>query len=172
MVPRRSSRGRSRFYRIYRYAYLKVARENDSPERVGRGAALGTFISVFPTLWFGPVLAWSGAGLISANRASALVSLVATGPLVPFIWTLCVLLGNALVSPERRIAVELIERHDTQTVLQYFFTTFLLGNVLVSFGMAALAYVLVWTFAHRLRRRKLSAAAALAESAPRGVEAQ
>jgi uncharacterized protein (DUF2062 family) len=165
MLPRRSSRGRSRLYRIYRYVYLKLVRENDSPERVGRGAALGIFIGVFPTLWFGPVLAWSGAGLIAANRASALVIMIATGPLIPFIWTLCVLLGNALVSPERRIAAELIERHDTQTVLQYSFTTFMLGNILVSFGMAAAAYVIVWMFARRFRRRKLSAAG-LAESAP------
>jgi hypothetical protein len=166
MLVTKSSRGRGRLFRIYRYVYLKLVRENDSPERVGRGAALGIFIGVFPTLWFGPVLALAAAGLIAANRAAALASMIATGPLMPFIWTGCVLLGNALVSPERRIAAELIERHDTRTVVQYFFTTFMLGNVLVSFGMAAAAYVLVWTFAQRLRKARLPAASKLAESAP------
>ena len=154
MPTSHSSRTRSRLYRIYRYAFLKLVRGNDTPERIGRGSAVGVFVGVFPTLWFGPLLAPAGAGLLGGNRAAALASLLVTGPLMPFLWTGCVLVGNELVAPERRIAADLIARHDTQTILQYFFTTFMLGNLVVSLATALAAYFLVWRLAGRHRERR------------------
>lgn len=166
-MPRsKSSRGRNRLYRAYRYVYLKLVRKNDSPERVGRGAALGIFVGVFPTLWFGPVLSVAAAGLLGANRAAALLGNVASGPLTPITWTLAVLVGNQLVREEWRIARELLETADRATITQRFFTTFLVGNVAVSAALAVAGYALAWWLALRHRRRLVGRSRAPAESLP------
>lgn len=149
-------RRRSRLYRIYRYAYLTFVRKNKSPERVGRGAGLGIFIAVFPTFYFGPVLAVAAAGLLGANRAAALAGMLITGPVMAFIWTICVVVGNWLVRPERRIGRALIEQHDTQAVLERFLTTFLLGNVVVGLGLALVGYAVVWWLGQRHYQRKVA----------------
>lgn len=147
-------RRRGRLARLYRYAYLKLIRENDSPARIGRGAGLGIFIGIFPTLWFGPLIALAVAGPLGANRAAALVSMAATGPLMPFLWTGAVLVGNALVSAERRIAPALIEQQDTAAVFANFLGTFLLGAVVVGAALALAGYGLAWWLASKLRHRK------------------
>jgi uncharacterized protein (DUF2062 family) len=125
---------------------------------VGRGTALGVFIGVLPTLWFGPLLAVFAAGPLGANRAAALASMVATGPLMPFIWTLCVVVGNQLVSERWRVAADLIASSNKAEITQRFFATFLVGNVAVGAALALAGYVLVWWLAHRHRSRKRKAA--------------
>jgi uncharacterized protein (DUF2062 family) len=159
----RSRRRRSRLYRIFRYAYLKCIRQNHTPERIGRGMALGVFIGIFPTLWFGPVLSLAAAGLMGANRAAAVVGNFICGPLTPFTWTLSVFVGNLLVREEWRIARELLEQ-DRRVIMERFLATFLLGNVTVSFAFALAGYALVWWLARRYRARRL------ALSAERAVE--
>jgi hypothetical protein len=143
-------------HRIFRYAYLKCVRQNHTPERVGRGAALGVFIGIFPTLWFGPVLSLAAAGLMGANRAAALVGNFVCGPLTPFTWTLSVFVGNMLVREEWRIARELLEQ-ERRVILERFLATFLLGNVTVSLAFAMSGYVLVWWLARRYRTRRKAA---------------
>jgi len=151
-----NSRGRSRLYRIYRYAYLKTVRQNHAPERIGRGAALGIFIGVFPTLWFGPVLSLVSAGLVGANRAAALVGNVVCGPLTPVTWTISVIVGNWMVAPEWRVARELIEQRSVQEVASRALGTFLLGNVVVSLALAVAGYAMAWWLAERHQRAKLA----------------
>ncbi len=148
-------RQRSRIARIFRYAYLKLVRANAAPERVGRGTALGVFIGVLPTLWFGPILAVFAAGPLGANRAAALASMVATGPLMPFIWTLCVVVGNQMVSERWRIAADLIATGNKAEITQRFFATFLVGNIAVGLALSLAGYLLVWWLAHRHRAHKL-----------------
>ncbi len=152
-----------RLYRIYKFAYLAFVRKNDSPERLGRGAGLGIFIGVVPTAYFGPIIALALAGPLGANRAAALAGMVVTGPVMALIWTLGVLVGNALVSPERRIGRALIEQHDTAAVLSHFLGTFLLGNVIVAFVLGLTGYGVVWWMAWRWRERKRQARVPLAQ---------
>ena len=161
MEPSRKRGGR--LYRIYRFAYLAFVRNNDSPERLGRGAGLGIFIGVVPTLYFGPLIAVGLAGPLGANRAAALAGMIVTGPVMALIWTLCAVVGNALVSPERRIGPALIEQHDTAAILSNFLGTFLLGNVMVAAGLALVGYGLVWLLAPRYRGRERQAHAPLAQ---------
>ena len=153
----------TRLQRIYRFAYLAFVRKNDSPERLGRGAGLGIFVGIVPTLYFGPVIAVALAGPLGANRAAALAGMVVTGPVMALIWTLCVIVGNALASPERRIGRALVEQHDTAAVLSNFLGTFLLGNLIVAFVLGLVAYGIVWWLARRLRERKRQARAQLAQ---------
>lgn len=152
-MPRTRQR-RKRFARLFRLAYLKLLRANATPERVGRGTALGIFIGVLPTLWFGPILAVFAAGPLGANRAAALASMVATGPLMPFIWTLCVLVGNLLVSEKWRVASELLATSSRSEITQRFFATFLVGNLVVGLALALAGYVLVWWLAHRHKQAR------------------
>ncbi|MCL6565379.1 MAG: DUF2062 domain-containing protein [Acidobacteriia bacterium] len=144
-------RRRGRLARIYRYAYLKLVRENDSPDRIGRGAGLGVFIGILPTLWFGPLLALLLAGPLRANRAAALAAMAATGPLMPLLWTAAVVVGNTLVAEERRIAPGLIEQ-GLAAILSNFLGTFLMGVTLVGTALAVLAYALGRWLATRFRQ--------------------
>jgi uncharacterized protein (DUF2062 family) len=127
--------------------------------------ALGIFVGIFPTLWLGPILTVAAAGLLRANRAAALLGNVVCGPLTPITWTLSVLAGNWLVSPEWRVARELIEQGSAREMATRFFGTFLLGNVAVSLGFALLGYVAAWWLADRYRRRLKSQKTALRERA-------
>lgn len=152
---------RGPYERVFRYVYLKLTRKNDSPECVGRGAALGIFIGIFPTLWFGPALAIFGAGLVGANRAAALLGSFACGPLTPFTWTLAIVAGNAMVSPEWQISSNLLSFEHRSEIFQRFFVTFLAGNILVSLVFALAGYALVWWMAARRRRTVLARRALL-----------
>lgn len=143
---------RSRLARIYRYAYLKLIRENDSPQRIGRGAGLGVLISILPTLWFGPLLAVLLAGPLRANRVAALAAMAATGPLMPLLWTTAVIVGNTLVAEERRIAPGLLEQ-GLAPLLGNFLGTFLMGITLVGTALAVLAYALGRWLAVRFQQR-------------------
>jgi hypothetical protein len=143
-------------YRIFRYAYLRCVRQNQTPERVARGTAVGIFVGIFPTLWFGPVLSLAAAGVTGANRAAALVGNVICGPLTPVTWTISVLVGNLLVREEWRIARELLEQ-DRRVILERFAATFLLGNVTVSLAFALAGYALVWWLAERHQARRRNA---------------
>jgi len=145
-----------RSYRIFRYVYLKLLRTNATPERIGRGTALGIFLGVFPTFGLGPPLATAGAGLLGANRAAALLSSFACGPLTPFTWTAALLAGNQLVSEEWRIARELIASGSRSEIMQRFFATFMVGNVAVGVALSIAGYFLVWWLAHRHRSRKFT----------------
>jgi uncharacterized protein (DUF2062 family) len=140
---------------VFRYVYLKLTRKNDSPERIGRGAGLGIFIGIFPTLWFGPALAVAGAGLLSANRAAALLGSFACGPLTPFTWTLAVVVGNWMVAPEWRVATEMISYQNKELIAKQFFVTFMMGNITLSIVFGLMGYALVWWLA---ARRKLAVA--------------
>lgn len=147
-------RARGRYYRIFRYVYLKLLRVNATPERIGRGTGLGIFIGIFPTLWFGPALAVAGAGLIGAHRGAALLGSFACGPLTPFTWTLAVFVGNWMVSPAWRISADLLSYANRDVILKQFFLTFLVGNITISIFFGLAGYALVWWLAHRRRMRR------------------
>jgi uncharacterized protein (DUF2062 family) len=150
----RQHQQRNRYYRIFRYVYLKLLRVNATPERVGRGTALGILLGVFPTFGLGPPLATAGAGLLGANRAAALLSSFVCGPLTPFTWTAALLAGNQLVSEEWRIARELIASGSRAEITQNFFATFMVGNLAVAVTLALVGYVAVWWLAHRRRANR------------------
>lgn len=146
---RKSSNRSGPLARVLRYAYLKLVRKNDTPERVGRGVGIGVFVGIFPTLWFGPALTVTLAGLLQANRAAALLGSFACGPLTPFTWTLAAVVGNQLVPEHYRIALHLLTWANRDIIAQRFFITFLLGNVIVSLAFSLAGYGLVWWLAAR-----------------------
>jgi uncharacterized protein (DUF2062 family) len=153
MTNLRSKRKRGGPYqRIFRYVYLKLTRKNDTPERIGRGAGLGIFIGIFPTLWFGPALAIAGAGVLSANRAAALLGSFVCGPLTPFTWTFAVVVGNWMVAPEWRVAREMISYENKEIIAKQFLMTFLVGNITISIIFGLMGYGVVWYLAERRRR--------------------
>lgn len=149
---RNKRRYENRFWRIFRYVYLRLIRKNDSPERVGRGAGLGIFIGIFPTLWFGPALAIFSAGLMGANRAAALLGSFVCGPLTPFTWTLAVIVGNLMVGPEWRVATELISYENRGLIGKQFLMTFMVGNFTISILFGLLGYAVIWWLAARQRK--------------------
>lgn len=159
---RKNRRRGGQYARIYRYIYLKLVRKNDTPERVGRGAGLGIFIGIFPTLWFGPALAIAAAGLMSANRAAALLGSFACGPLTPFTWTFAVVVGNWMVAPEWRVAREMISYSNKEIIAKQFLMTFMVGNITISIVFGLLGYAVVWWLTARRRARALAGARSIA----------
>lgn len=159
-MPHRRT-NRNRYARLFRYAYLRLVRVNATPERIGRGTALGMFLGVFPTFGLGPPLATLGAGMVGANRAAALLSSFICGPLTPFTWTAALFAGNALVAEEWRIARELIASGSKIEIMQRFFATFMIGNVAIGLALAIAGYFAAWWLAHRYRQRKFARATVL-----------
>lgn len=119
-------------------------------------------MGIFPTLWFGPALTVALAGLLQANRAAGLLGSFACGPLTPFTWTLAAVVGNQMVPPHYRIAVEMLTWHNRDIIAERFFVTFLLGNVVVSTVFSLAGYALVWWLAARRLRARTAAAEATA----------
>lgn len=163
MVNQQTTRRRGGpFARVLRYAYLKLVRKNDTPERVGRGVGIGVFVGIFPTLWFGPALTVLLAGLLHANRAAALLGSFACGPLTPFTWTLAAVVGNQLVPEQYRIAVHMLTWANREAIIERFFITFLLGNVIVSIVFSLAGYALIWWLAARRQNARAQRAPAVA----------
>lgn len=65
-----------RISRFFKWAYLKLFRINDTPQRIALGLSLGVFTGVLPGT--GPVAALALALILRVNRASALLGSIIT----------------------------------------------------------------------------------------------
>lgn len=73
----------------------------DPPEKIAMGVAVGAFLGVFPTFYFGIPLAAIGARLFKFNMASAIAGSAISSPLTsPFIIVASAALGGALTGAD------------------------------------------------------------------------
>lgn len=66
----------ARISRFFKWAYLKLFRINDTPQRIALGLGLGVFTGVLPGT--GPIAALALAFILRVNRASALLGSIIT----------------------------------------------------------------------------------------------
>ncbi|MBU0604792.1 MAG: DUF2062 domain-containing protein [Candidatus Omnitrophica bacterium] len=66
----------ARVSRFFKWAYLKLFRINDTPQRIALGLGLGVFTGVLPGT--GPIAALALAFILRVNRASALLGSIIT----------------------------------------------------------------------------------------------
>ena len=66
----------ARISRFFKWAYLKLFRINDTPQRIALGLGLGVFTGVLPGT--GPFAALALAFILRVNRASALLGSILT----------------------------------------------------------------------------------------------
>jgi uncharacterized protein (DUF2062 family) len=77
----------------------QVVEIKEKPYKVALGCALGIAINFIPTLGIGFILAYLLAMLFKINRASAAVTSLVTGPLVPLMYALNFVIGGLVLTP-------------------------------------------------------------------------
>ncbi len=148
-----------------------ILRLRGSPEAVGLGVAIGTFVAFTPTIGFQMLLAALLATLLNANRPAALVPVWITNPLtIPPIYGFTYWVGSwfrAGPSPERvrEVLEGLVSRlgqHDAWSAREPLSAVLALsrdvlvplwiGGLLVGVGAGALAYLPAAEAVRRIRQ--------------------
>ena len=154
---RNPSVARSRLVRSIRYAYIRLVRINDSPQKIAWGLAVGVFLGVFPTFGLGTVVALVLAIAFKFNKASAILGSLIMNPLTtPFFWTASSALGALLVNRDWHHTLKMVQAFSGHLRLVDLTTgegwafllkglgagiyVYLLGNMLISLALAITFY--------------------------------
>jgi uncharacterized protein (DUF2062 family) len=167
------NRRRSRMVRSWRWMrlqYLRLVRENSTPQKSGLGFALGAFIGIFPSFAIGSPLAFFLAGRLQWSRAAALTGTFLMNPLTaPLFYWLSTWLGLRILSQN----IQVVHLQGMLGLLREFGIAFLLGNAIVAFIVSAILgfSVYLWKFQLRYRRspRAIYATLPAAGKAPLGL---
>lgn len=140
---------RHRFIRQTRVFFWKLARTRDSVEEISWGAALGTFISVFPTFGFGTVLVLVLSRFFKFNLMIALATSIISNPFTsPFFMLLSYKTGSFIIGNNIVFNLE-----NWKSNLQETGMNILVGSLLVS-GIMGVAAYFVSKFIVRKYRKK------------------
>jgi uncharacterized protein (DUF2062 family) len=130
---------------------------NDKPRKIALGCAFGIGINFFPTMGLGFVFAFLLAVIFRVNRATAAVTSLITGPLIPIMYTLNLLVGGLILTPvtgkenlvdfvidQYAIILKLGNIEDKIfSFLEFFGATFILGAVVNATIFGTAFYYLV-----------------------------
>ncbi len=125
--------------RTLHYWFLRIARQRATHHEIALGAAVGTFISVFPTFGAGPLIVlllfkfWKFN--LFAALGGSLVSNVFTSPLF---LALSYKIGSAFFP-----SVSAIDLRQWYVHLDHLALSMISGNLLLSFFLSVLAYGLI-----------------------------
>jgi len=130
--------------------FWKIARSRNSTVEIAWGAAIGTFISVFPTFGFGTPIVLLLSRFFRFNLAIALAASVISNPFTsPFFMYLNYKVGAILLNNPIVFNVRNWKENLADTGL-----SILTGSFLVSGFMALLAYYFTEFMVERYRNRK------------------
>lgn len=129
---------KKRFYDTIEKQIIK-----DKPHKVSLGCAFGIGINFIPTLGIGFVFAFLLAVVFRANRASAAVTSLITGPLIPLMYALNLVIGGLILTPvtgKENLVEFIIDQYAVIlklgniqdkifSFLEFFGSTFVLGAV-------------------------------------------
>ncbi|RJX23342.1 MAG: DUF2062 domain-containing protein [Dethiobacter sp.] len=93
------SRWRNIKKQFYSTIENQIVEIKEKPHKVALGCALGIGINFIPTLGIGFILAFFLAAFFRVNRASAAVTSLLTGPLVPLMYALNFVVGGLILAP-------------------------------------------------------------------------
>ena len=99
MIGRQLSKWKELKERFHNTLEKQVVEIKEKPYKVALGCALGIAINFIPTFGIGFVLAFLLAMLFRINRASAAVTSLVTGPLVPLMYALNFVVGGLILTP-------------------------------------------------------------------------
>ncbi|MDW7649724.1 MAG: DUF2062 domain-containing protein [Bacillota bacterium] len=130
---------------------------NDKPRSIALGCSLGIGINFFPTLGLGFLFAFLLAALFRVNRAGATVTSLITGPLIPIMYALNLVVGGLILTPvtgkenllefvihQYAVILKLGNIQDKIFgFLEFFGSTFVLGAVVNATIMGTAFYFLV-----------------------------
>jgi uncharacterized protein len=92
----KKTKSSNKIIRLFKLAYIKLFRINDSPQKIACGIGLGIFSGILPGT--GPLAALSLAFIFRANRASALIGSLLTNTWLSFVtFLLAIKTGSAIL---------------------------------------------------------------------------
>ncbi|CAM3539364.1 DUF2062 domain-containing protein [Flavobacterium saliperosum] len=130
--------------------FWKIANSRNSTAEIAWGAAIGTFISVFPTFGFGTPIVLVLSRLLKFNLAIAVAASVISNPFTsPFFMYLNYKVGALILNNPIAFDIDNWKENLADTGL-----SILIGSFLVSGFMALLAYYFSKFMVERFRNRK------------------
>lgn len=131
--------------------FLKLARARASTEEIAWGAAIGTFISVFPTFGFGMPFVILLSKFFKFNLIAALALSVVSNPFTsPFFMVLSYNIGSAITGSEIAFNTDNWKQNLSDTGI-----TFLIGSLVVSGTLSVTAYFLTKFMVIKFRNKKI-----------------
>ena len=142
---------------FYKTIERQIVVIREKPSKVSLGCALGIAVNFFPTLGAGFIVAFFLAALLRISKASAAVTSLLTGFLIPFMYALNFLTGSLILAPASDTE-GLVDFIATQysllltvgnlqdkiiSFLELFGSTFLLGAVINAAIFGAIFYYFV-----------------------------
>ena len=130
--------------------FWKLARTNDSASEIGLGAAIGTFISVFPTFGFGTPLVLLLSRFIKFNLLIAIAASVISNPFTsPFFLYLSYKTGVFITGKSIGFELENWSSNLKETGITLF-----IGSLIVSGTTALISYIISIAIVKVFRNKK------------------
>lgn len=139
-------------FRNIKAFFIKLARAHNSVNEIALGMGIGTFISVFPTFGFGTLLVLLINRFLKFNLIAALAASLISNPFTsPFFMVFSFKVGSFILGTDIEFSLDNWKENlgDTGLVM-------LLGSVVVSGGMAILAFFVTKLAVTRLRNNRKS----------------
>ena len=136
--------------RKLKIVFWKLARTNDSASEIGLGAAIGTFISVFPTFGFGTPLVLLLSRFIKFNLLIAIAASVISNPFTsPFFLYLSYKTGVFITGKSIGFELENWSSNLKETGITLF-----IGSLIVSGTTALISYIISIAIVKVFRNKK------------------
>ena len=147
---------KERIKRLVRLSYLKILRIDDSTEKIARGAALGAFIGLMPTLGVGIILCLIGSFILKVNKAAAIIASFVMNPFTaPLVWSGSVTIGKIIFW--RETASEVFYGPGQEEIIKeigHIPLVFVTGNTIIAGIGSLVVYFIVKNGVIRHRARK------------------
>jgi hypothetical protein len=147
---------KERIRRLVKLSYLKLLRIDDSTEKIARGAALGAFIGLMPTLGVGFILCIICSFLLKVNKAAAIIASFVMNPFTaPLVWSGSIYIGKFIFWRERASEVFYGSGHESIIKeIGHIPLAFVTGNTIIASFFSAIVYILVKNAVVQHRKRK------------------
>lgn len=141
---------RTNLFRKIKLFFLKLARERASTYEISLGAAIGTFISVFPTFGLGMPLVAILSRFFKFNVVVALAFSVISNPFTsPFFLLMSYKVGSVITGSQIDLSAD-----NWKSTLSEAGIAVLLGTFLVSGVTAVLAFYISKIIVTKIRKKK------------------
>lgn len=147
---------KERMRRLLKLSYLKILRIDDSTEKIARGAALGAFIGLMPTLGVGFILCIIFSFLLKVNKVAAIIASFVMNPFTaPLVWSGSIYIGKFIIW--RETASEVFYGTGSEGIIKeigHIPLAFVTGNTIIASFFSAIIYLIVKKGIIQHRKRK------------------
>jgi hypothetical protein len=152
---------RSKTGRWFRYQYLRLVRQDDTPERVAGGLALGVALGVLPSFGLGIIIVIFLSGWLRLNRAAGVIGALVMNPwTTPLFWAASYLVGSLVIGNNIAETLAIVNELKSQGDLwshllaKRLLLPYIIGNIIVTVCVSAVFYVVGFWAVRAYRRAK------------------